>query len=769
VTKVGRANLDGTAPADNPFVDGSGPNVDLIWARGFRNPFTMTFQPSTGLMWLNVVGSGWEQVFIVRRGEHGGWATYENEQPAGFITPTIAYLTNGSDIRTLATAARASNLVTFTTTTPHHMRVGEPVIIKSVTDPSFNGPLDVVSIPDATTFTAGQEGPDATSSGGTSTSQVIGGCITGGAFYDASDFPAPYRGDFFFGDYNSAQVFRATIDPDKNSVVRMRQFAATHIEYVDMALGPDGAFYQTGNRDGIVRRISYKHTAQALVVSPLHLWMAEGQGALAMVRLATMPAAAVTVTVAPAGDPDVTVSAGGTLTFTAANWNVPQPVRIAAGRDLDSAEDVATVAISSAGLESQTIAVRARDENALALATSTDMLKIDEGKNGTFTVSLSARPSLDVVVSVARASGDGDVTASPATLTFTTENWATAQTVTVSAATDGDGTDDTATLSVKAPGLVERAVTVLVADLGVPDAAAPDAAADAAPDATFAADAGAPDAPADAPIDGGVLPADTAPIVADAGGAIPATPDASLPDAPVPIDSAGGPAAVPASAGCDCRVDGGNRSGKPGAALLLVLFLLLSGRFARARASATLRTRRVPTDMKESFLLASPDLAEVSLRTAALTDCEDLRTWKNDHRQYFFFKDVISPEGQRRWFEGYQARPDDWMFMVLDGDQPVGCMGFRLRDGQADVYNVILGRPDRGGRGVMARGMALMCSFARQQLGCPVVARVLDTNPALDWYRKRGFVFETKQDGHHFIRLAEGFTPVPLLRKEIEK
>ena len=46
--KVGRSNRDGSVPNDNPFFDGAGPNNDYIWARGFRNPFTLTFQPGTG-------------------------------------------------------------------------------------------------------------------------------------------------------------------------------------------------------------------------------------------------------------------------------------------------------------------------------------------------------------------------------------------------------------------------------------------------------------------------------------------------------------------------------------------------------------------------------------------------------------------------------------------------------------------------------------------------------------------------------------------------
>jgi len=172
--------------------------------------------------------------------------------------------------------------------------------------------------------------------------------------------------------------------------------------------------------------------------------------------------------------------------------------------------------------------------------------------------------------------------------------------------------------------------------------------------------------------------------------------------------------------------------------------------------------------MNESFLLESPALDGVSLRTATPADCEDLRSWKNEHRFRFFFQDLITPEQQRRWFDGYQARADDFMFVVRDGEQTAGCMGFRLRDGQSDVYNVILGDPRCGRRGVMARGMALMCSFARLRLDRPVVARVLKQNPAAAWYQRRGFTVLAEEEGHYLMGLADGFIPVPVVRRELD-
>ena len=57
-----------------------------------------------------------------------------------------------------------------------------------------------------------------------------------------------------------------------------------------------------------------------------------------------------------------------------------------------------------------------------------------------------------MTVSVARHSGDANLTASPGSLTFTAQNWNTAQSVTVSAAQDLDGEDGTATFRHAASG-----------------------------------------------------------------------------------------------------------------------------------------------------------------------------------------------------------------------------------------------------------------------------------------------------------------------------
>ncbi len=366
--KVGRANRNGTVPGDNPFDDGGGPNNDYIWARGMRNPFTMAIQPSTGQVWLNVVGDGYEQVFLVGRGDHGGYNDFENNQTAGFITPKIAYRTNGSDTRTITFRERAGGIATFTTSVDHLFRVGANLTISGVADNSFNqANLYVTSTPTARTFTVSQLGPDVAniSSGGNAVTLNQGGCLTGGTFYDASLASVPYRGNFFYGDCNSGRIMRARIDPS-NTVLSTDHWATNIAAQVDIAVGPDGALYYVGVGTPNVYRATFNVAVQSLVVANLNLRADEGGEVVTTVRLAMVPPGAVQVDVArTAGDTDVTVQSGATLNFDPSNWSRPQPVRLRALKDLDLVDDDATISVSSSGLTTVPVRVTSLDLGAL--------------------------------------------------------------------------------------------------------------------------------------------------------------------------------------------------------------------------------------------------------------------------------------------------------------------------------------------------------------------------------------------------------------------
>lgn len=102
--KVLRINLDGSVPADNPFFDGAGPNIDEIWALGLRNPWKATFDDVTGRFWVGEVGgndatTAYEEVNLVTAGSNYGWPLCEGpltgpksgpDCPAN-VTPPVHY------------------------------------------------------------------------------------------------------------------------------------------------------------------------------------------------------------------------------------------------------------------------------------------------------------------------------------------------------------------------------------------------------------------------------------------------------------------------------------------------------------------------------------------------------------------------------------------------------------------------------------------------------------------------------------------------------
>ncbi len=521
--KVSRANPDGTAPVDNPFYLGTGTARDWIWARGFRNPFTMTVQPGTGNITLDVVGStpggqtnpnsgpGYEQIFFVTRSSDGGyddWEGNQNLQPGGIryagsplLFPILQYKTNGSDSTYNATVAaggivRSGNLVTFTTTATHKVRRSETVTLSGSTG-GFDGRYVIQSVPSGTSFTAASIGADGTGGGGTIAPLSFGGAIGGGTFNDSTLFPSDYRGNFFFADYNAGYVMRMALDAS-NRASRAEIFLTGSSSVVDVAQGPDGAlYYVSAGGSGVIFRLAPTAASQTqeVVLSALNLNLVEGGQGKFTLQLAKAPASDVTVNVQkvsgggvlslidPAtGDalpPRVPAPAycargieldnnpqpGLNFTFTAANWNVPQTVTVAVPADADFDPSLSVLQVSAPGIGNYQVNVFASDPDQPNIVVSNGALTINEGGTGSFTVRLASAPASDVTVSVARTSGDTDLSVTGgSSLTFTTGNFATAQTVTISAAEDADTVDDVAVFTVSGPGQGSRTVTVTALD-----------------------------------------------------------------------------------------------------------------------------------------------------------------------------------------------------------------------------------------------------------------------------------------------------------------
>ena len=195
-----------------------------------------------------------------------------------------------------------------------------------------------------------------------------------------------------------------------------------------------------------------------VVLSETGLTVTEGDaaGSSYTVKLATQPRGEVTVTVSGYAGTDLTLDKT-TLTFTVDNWATAQTVTVEGGHDDDAANDTATLTHTASGGDyasvSNTLPVTVTDDDAAAIVLSETDLTVTEGYSAgsSYTVKLATQPSGEVTVTVSGQAGT-DLTLSSDMLTFTVDNWNTAQTVTVKAGQDNDGANDTATLTHTASG-----------------------------------------------------------------------------------------------------------------------------------------------------------------------------------------------------------------------------------------------------------------------------------------------------------------------------
>ncbi|NRQ37448.1 cellobiohydrolase [Nonomuraea sp. NN258] len=207
----------------------------------------------------------------------------------------------------------------------------------------------------------------------------------------------------------------------------------------------------------------------SVVTSASALAVNEGGTSTFTVKLSSAPAANVTVnTTRTSGDADLSVTSGGSLTFTPSNWNTAQTVTLAAAQDADTTAGTAAFSVGGTGVTGATVNATEVDDDSVqeqSIIVTPAAVTVPEGGTATYSVKLAAQPTANVSVSSAAGPGDADLTVSAgAALTFTSANWNTAQTVTLAAAQDADTTAGSRTFSVTSTGLTTRTVTATEAD-----------------------------------------------------------------------------------------------------------------------------------------------------------------------------------------------------------------------------------------------------------------------------------------------------------------
>ena len=119
----------------------------------------------------------------------------------------------------------------------------------------------------------------------------------------------------------------------------------------------------------------------------------------------------------------------------------------------------------SAGVTDETV-VLITDDDIAGVTVHPTSVTIEEGDSAAYTVVLDSEPTGSVTVTV-NAPANTDVTAEPASLTFTVDDWDTPQEVTVAVAQDGDAADDAATVTHSVSGADPAYSAVSVADVAV--------------------------------------------------------------------------------------------------------------------------------------------------------------------------------------------------------------------------------------------------------------------------------------------------------------
>ena len=70
-----------SVPPDNPFVNQEGVRPET-WAYGMRNPWRITCDPKTGILYVGQNGQDlWEQVYAIEKGANYGWSIVEGTHP----------------------------------------------------------------------------------------------------------------------------------------------------------------------------------------------------------------------------------------------------------------------------------------------------------------------------------------------------------------------------------------------------------------------------------------------------------------------------------------------------------------------------------------------------------------------------------------------------------------------------------------------------------------------------------------------------------------
>ncbi len=420
----------------------------------------------------------------------GHTATYRvvlQSQPSGAVTITPA--SGDTDVATVSTAA-AANTLTFTT---GNWKTAQTVTVTGVDDETdaersttishaiTGGGYDSVRIAsvsvtlidnDGAGVTVSETGVTVTETGGTTVTTEAGGSDTFIVVLDTQPKAAvtigvtssdgsegrvsPAQLVFTTGNWDAAQIVTVTGVDD-----RLEDGDRSYNVVLAAATSTDANYNGVDPNDIAVINVDDDTVGVTVSTNSVLVTEATGAGRTVTYTVVLKTSPTNTVTITPtSGDSNVaTVSAP--LTFTIIDWHLPQIVTVTGIHDdIDTGDRTTTIThrASGGGYDSVRIAsvgVTLTDDDTAGVTVSKSRVTVTEasgsGHTATYRVGLQSQPT--GTVTLTPTSGANSVaTVSPASLTFTTGNWKTAQQVTVTGVDDRINTDRRTTITHKAAG-----------------------------------------------------------------------------------------------------------------------------------------------------------------------------------------------------------------------------------------------------------------------------------------------------------------------------
>lgn len=276
----------GSGLRSNPFFDRDNPYAPIskVWSLGMRNPFRMTLQPGTGVhsqeagkpgtLFIGDVGwFNWEELNIVEEGGTNlGWPLYEGTDPMWSYfsrrTPNFHLPLSGAGsceasyfaFQDLIVQAHRGKLIPYTSPCGSIRGIDQkfefvhhPPLLKWSN--TFNETFG------AYTYQFQPSGELVSQLLGSSSSDITGapfggGSSTGGVFYEGAEFPEPYHGAYFHGDFAKKWIKAFLLD-EAGKVVGVEDFHNQAGEVVHLTYHPveECVYYVRFPRQ--IRKITY--------------------------------------------------------------------------------------------------------------------------------------------------------------------------------------------------------------------------------------------------------------------------------------------------------------------------------------------------------------------------------------------------------------------------------------------------------------------------------------------------------------------------------